>query len=109
VRELEGYLPTCATSDDHRRRRRQSVKKSGSVIHVVAQVHGLERLGTLAAEKAPAVIDDAPAPVAQFLRSVHPQQSRTRRPMNAQNRWPLAIHLVIEVDSVHIRFGHGPA
>jgi hypothetical protein len=63
VREIKGYLAAGAAADDRRRGRRQRVKKRGCVIDMVTQIDGLERFGTLAAEKPRPVVDDAPAEV----------------------------------------------
>src|ERR671919_2932458 len=73
---------------------------------MVAQIHGLERFGTLRAEEPSAVVDDAHAEASQLSRGVHPQQGRTRGPMNAEDRPPLAMDLVIEIYTVDTHHRH---
>lgn len=105
--ELQGYLAAGAPADDHRRCRRQRVKNARCVFDMVAQVHAVERFRTLAAEEAPAVVDDAPAEVGQLPRRVHPQERGTRGPVNAEDGRRFAVHLVIEIDPVHLQVRHG--
>jgi hypothetical protein len=71
VREGKGYFAACAPPDDHRRRSPQTVKQGRRVVDVVAQIHGLERFGTLRAEESSA--EDRP-PLAVGPRNIDPHR-----------------------------------